>query len=802
MDRDGGSGSRKKRKTTGSSGVFKRGSGLKRPSKKPIGNSGGYQERREREDTGDPATTGSGPTSFLGSGTRTSRGCSFSIGKIIVFIVIAIVIILVLKNCTDFGDVDFSGLLPSDENTDSGATLGDDTSVFGDPRNNEISPMTGITGPRTRRTEILGNGNDVFTIMVYMCGTDLESRYGMATADLNEMLYARIGENVNIIVETGGTSEWQNSVISGKTNQRFQITGEGLVMLDDNVGKKAMTDPKTLSDFVSYCSETFPANRYALIFWDHGGGSLAGFGHDQVFSGSKSMTLDQIYSALEEAGVVFDFVGFDACLMGTVETAYMLNYHADYMIASEELEPGIGWYYTDWISALSDNTSMSTLQIGRNIIDSYVSTCQSEVPRDIATLSLIDLVELNNTGDKALREFAQSADAMLDEDYQVISEARSNTREFNRSRTDQVDLIHLAENIDSSEAEALAVAMQKCVKYNRTTSNIMNANGMSVYFPYDELRSMSPMLSVYDRIGMGDEYTGLVKKFGNMVVGGQISTGGSSSTISSLIGGLTGIAGPSSGGWTDIWNSFFENPDFESVLGIGSGESAEWVDPDEIRSNEDYYESHYLDPSDLELIEKGDGYVIRLSDEQWDLVQRVELNVFFDDGEGYIDLGIDNIYEFDADGDLVIGFDGTWVALDKHIVAFYIETIEEKDDSFTVVGRVPALINGELMDIIVMFTQDDPYGYVAGARINYGEETDTMAKGLVDINKGDVIDFLCDYYTYEEEYDDSYYLGDQMVADGELTVSYHNVSSECMVTYRLTDIYNNIYWTPAVIYEE
>ena len=108
---------------------------------------------------------------------------------------------------------------------------------------------------------------DEFTIMVYMCGSDLESRSGMATADLNEMLHADISDNVNIIVETGGASAWKNNVISSRTNQRYQVTSDGLVLLEDNLGKKQMTDPATLTDFIEYCTDNFDANRYALILW-------------------------------------------------------------------------------------------------------------------------------------------------------------------------------------------------------------------------------------------------------------------------------------------------------------------------------------------------------------------------------------------------------------------------------------------------------------------------------------------------------------------------------------------------------
>jgi hypothetical protein len=139
--------------------------------------------------------------------------------------------------------------------------------------------------------------------------------------------------------------------------------------------------------------------------------------------------------------------------------------------------------------------------------------------------------------------------------------------------------------------------------------------------------------------------------------------------------------------------------------------------------------------------------------------------------------------------------------LDNHVVAYYVESIEESGDYWSITGRIPAMLNGVLVDIIVHFNNSYPYGVVAGARINYGEVTDTVAKGLIEINRGDVIDFLCDFYSYSQEYNDSYYLGEQMTVSGDLMVSnVHIGQARCLVTYRLTDIYNNTYWTPAVVY--
>ncbi|MGN0679423.1 MAG: clostripain-related cysteine peptidase, partial [Oscillospiraceae bacterium] len=200
-------------------------------------------------------------------------------------------------------------------------------------------------GSRDKRTQILGSNRDTVTIMVYMCGTDLESKHGMASADMEEMRAASsaFGDNFNVIVYTGGCSGWKNGV-SSSVNQIYKVKNGKIQCLSDNAGRGAMTDPNTLSSFIQFCAEHFPANRNELILWDHGGGSVSGYGYDEKNKSSGSMSLAGIDKALKSAKVKFDFIGFDACLMATAENALMLDEHADYLIASEETEPGIGWY--------------------------------------------------------------------------------------------------------------------------------------------------------------------------------------------------------------------------------------------------------------------------------------------------------------------------------------------------------------------------------------------------------------------------------------------------------------------------
>ena len=127
---------------------------------------------------------------------------------------------------------------------------------------------------------------------------------------------------------------------------------------------------------------------------------------------------------------------------------------------------------------------------------------------------------------------------------------------------------------------------------------------------------------------------------------------------------------------------------------------------------------------------------------------------------------------------------------------------ETKGSDYTLTGRVPAMLNDDLVDLILVFDLDNPYGSVIGARTIYQEDPTIVAKGLIAIESGDIIDFVCDYYTYDEEYDDSYLFGDQLVVTGSLKISNVELDDATwQVTYKLIDIYNNSYWTPAVIYQ-
>ncbi|MBQ2208122.1 MAG: hypothetical protein II413_13100 [Treponema sp.] len=822
---------REKNVTEGGSGVHKRGDGL---GTGPVGSSNGYNGHSNS--SGGNSSGGYGGSSGHSGGP--SRGVKLGGGGLVAIIIFLVVQFLGKGS----GGGILSSLLGGGSSSQGsagssilGSLLGGDTSApsgfSGASSGNSVQTSynnydkTVAPGSREKYTKIAGNGNDDVTIMVFMCGTDLESRNGMASNDLAEMAASNLGK-INLIVYTGGCKSWRTKGISNSKNQIYQVTNGSIKLLAEESSKK-MIDPSTLSSFIKWTAGKFPANRYELIFWDHGGGSVSGYGYDEKYPSAGSMTLAGINKALNDGGVKFDFVGFDACLMATAETALMMNRHADYMIASEETEPGIGWYYTNWLNDFGRNTSLSTLDIGKKIVDDFVATCANQCRGQKTTLSVIDLAEFSNTVPEKLSSFSKSITSKIKQnEYKEVSDARYQTREFaTSSKIDQVDFIDLCKNVDNSEANALAKALKGAIKYNKTSSNMTNAYGVSIYFPYARASYVDKMCDTYDDIGMDSSYAQCIKEFANLEVSGQVAAGGTSSAAGSLfdfLGGMTGGA-PASGSDAigDLLTSFITGGGSASGGGLGgglgdilisglTGRNIGFMEDSQLSAKQagEYIAANRFNAGALDWKKDGQNRdVLSLTESQWSLVHGLDLNMFYDDGEGYVDLGLDNVYDFSEDGSLIASSDRTWLSINSQPVAYYhLDTTELGGDKYTITGRVPAMLNGQRVNLILVFDDEHPHGYVAGARTDYREDdAHAQAKNITLISEGDKIDFLCDYYSYQGEYKDSYYLGNQLTVGAggadSLSISNTNVGSgKVKVTYRFTDIYNQQYWTPAIVY--
>ena len=621
--------------------------------------------------------------------------------------------------------------------------------------------------PRDYRVTPRGNGEDVVTVMFYLCGSDLESWGGAATQDLLEILDAEIADNVNIIVETGGADEWFNTYVEPYTNERWQMTERDMEFLED-AGLKKMSDGKTLSDFIKYCASNFPADRYMLVLWDHGGGPVGGYAYDERFDSDSMMPLTELNYALADAGVVFDMIGFDCCLMSTAETAFMVEKYADFMVASQRVMPGEGLYYTPWITALSQNTSIPTLELGKIIADSFVSVCSGGYYGNELTMAVTDLTYIPGLFRSMNTFFENARDSLVyDSAFATTSKSLGASRAMN-DNYDLVDLAHLLRSLRSMDgSEDVLACLQQCVVYNNAT--IKDYEGLCLYFPYTDLSQVSQVLDIYQQIGISESYQSFITTFANVMVGGQVYNNGGA-----------------------------DNPFADDSSSISSWLDFLWVDESLFDEWDWFYEDNCYDGSELEVYYKDGSYVLSLSDEDWDIVVGIKQRVFLDDGEGYIDLGSDAMYEFNDDGDLLIEFDNTWVALDGELVCYYtLEDVYEYGYWYTY-GAVPVLYNGRDAEILIMWDSDYPGGYVMGWR--YTTTGSGSQRGLFALENGMTFDIVCDYYTYDGYFDDQYLWG-SITINGPVEVSYEDVGeADCLVYYEIYDIYRNSYWTESVIF--
>lgn len=232
---------------------------------------------------------------------------------------------------------------------------------------------------------VIDNSNyDDWTILVYMCGANLESdsqQGGAATEDLQEIAsVSGQPSDVNVVVQAGGARSWKStysSVISKDTRNRIHLNNKSYVRDDSNTqAKENMGAEATLKSFVEWGLETYPADKIGLIFWNHGG-AMSGCCGDEQFSNDYLMNdevVRAIRAAKSESGYSdkFEFIGYDCCLMQIQDIVGTNSEFAKYMVASEASEWGYGWSYETWIDDVYQGKS--TEQILSAIVDGFAAT--------------------------------------------------------------------------------------------------------------------------------------------------------------------------------------------------------------------------------------------------------------------------------------------------------------------------------------------------------------------------------------------------------------------------------------------
>lgn len=599
------------------------------------------------------------------------------------------------------------------------------------------------------------------TVMMYMVGSDLETESGCASNDIVEMAEAEFGSALNVLIQTGGSTDWAIEGVSGC--QRYELR-DGDIHLQQDLGSVSMMSAQAIGDFIRWGAQNYPADRYAIVFWDHGGGTMLGFGSDELDPDGMLM-LSDMAEGMRLGGVHMDFVGFDACLMATLEMALALAPYADYLIASEETEPGGGWMYTGWLELLGREPGADTQRIGRRIVEDYLSACQDNEDEGV-TMAVIDLGEIDAVYEAVRRCMAQAEQGMQGEQSEQIVVARSRARTYGEGEFEQVDVADFISRAQVDGADDVLAALDRAVVCRG--GDVADSCGLAMYHPYVYPEYYGMVSDEMRRIGIDEDYFTYFNDFVSALVGGQNQGGGS-------------------------WLGGAQETEEQDYTG------ASWYDAGIADSAAQ--QSASLSQEELYLAEKGDQYVLSLSEEEWAIIAEIYMQVFVDDGECYIDLGMDNVYEFDDDGDLLVDFDYTWVALDGQIVPFTAETTDTREDgSWYVYGYVKATLNGAReIELMLCWDEQNPQGYVAGYR-DAREGVGLPARQLIALQPGDTLDFCCDTYTYDGEYGGQYGFGEPLtVGNKQPAVSYEEMDEyTTQVCFYLKDVYQRQYWTETI----
>jgi hypothetical protein len=305
-------------------------------------------------------------------------------------------------------------------------------------------------GPAATRAPVAGGAD--WTVLVYLDGdNNLEKD---AIADFNEMERAGSNDRVKIVVQLDRVR--QSGPEDDTSNGDWDTTKRFLVEQDDggeivsreleDLGEQNMGDPQTLVDFVSWGVKEFPAQRYALILWDHGS-SWAGIAFDDT-DGEKGISMPELEAALRTAqsqtGIDrFDLIGFDACLMGQLDVMQTIAPYGRVAVASAELEPNDGWAWDVWLRSLNQDSTQDPAAVATSIVAAYQQYYEGGQD-DTVTLAAFDLEKI-----AAVREgLGALSDAMIEDlsgSYQAIAQARSGAAAYSQPKPEEFSAVDLGD---------------------------------------------------------------------------------------------------------------------------------------------------------------------------------------------------------------------------------------------------------------------------------------------------------------------------------------------------------------------
>jgi hypothetical protein len=336
------------------------------------------------------------------------------------------------------------------------------------------------------------NAEVKWTYMVYIAAdTDISAA---ARFDINEMETVGSGSDVNIVVQVDFSPD--DSPGDTSRGKIVQDSDQGIISSDlAGIGKKDMTDPQTLTEFIVWAAANYPAQNYALVLWSHGAGWKStdnfpaltkGMIKDDTDAPGEIMSLQELAGAVLSSGVDLDLINFDTCLMGMYEVAYEFRGLAEAITFSEERYPVYGDAYDVILQELTLHPDMSAYELAQTI----TSACRQYYAAigQTMTKSAIDMSHIDQMHTR-LNSLAGVMNTNMDAERSNIQSARDESLSYDFP--DQHDLGDFLEKLDENTDN---VDMEAAIQQVRET--------MSALVISNEVYASSPINEIYRSHGL------------------------------------------------------------------------------------------------------------------------------------------------------------------------------------------------------------------------------------------------------------------------------------------------------------
>lgn len=581
-----------------------------------------------------------------------------------------------------------------------------------------------------------------WTVLVYMCGGEEETKYGVSSDKLKQMMNVEYPGNVNVAVQTGGSSSWQTKGIYSDYTQRFDV-GSGKMYLADQKMSENMGDYKTLSSFIEWGLGRYKSDNYMLLISGSGGGFMYGMGYDEL-NGNDSLNAEEISYAISAAGANFDIIALDGSLMGSLETASLLSTCGNYLVAPQNVQRNDSWDYEGFLSYICKKPSAGADEISKVMCDTYYKKCQDIGCEDEATLSAVDMTKisaLNQAFDGMTGDMLTATDSL--DNYKNLSSAMERIHLYGGATEDEgysnlADVGDMAVKLKEyvgNTADVLINTLNDTVIYRVCGEKQQNSTGLSVYYPS---KTDSEELQNYMEIATSKKYKEFLRK----------------TRIDCSVDDITEDY-TSSWAWTS-YNNDMQWLEYKSIL------------------DENSYQLNILG--------------------NMDIIKDVSVNVYKSYDGGYVYIGKHKVSESDWEAGIfsVSSKVETIRFLGKNVTARLVKSGGEYD-----IYSIPVIINGERGNVRVKYDIEDENYEIIGVWGGIEQETGKALSPMREISFFDRITPILS--VYDEEHNQTEYIkgngsmklfggvGEDKISDGDY-----------ILEYEITDIYNQKRWGTPV----